>query len=243
MNLAIRFRILLICLCLSYCNILSAQPQISIYSDIGKNNTAKSSFLRSAALGQYQFGKNLLETGFQMEIKSTSENVFSGYRFVFSREVDIHRNPVKIQGFLIQTSYTNLLREFNWGAGLNMTKNRFDLTVGTNFRIYAFKKEAILTYHIERDAQRLIEPFNLMYSLTYHIKIPVENLDLGLTVTNTDYFKITQETNPLFRLNALYQLNKSVSLTSQLWYEPAGIFNIYANYFGTFFRAGIIWNL
>lgn len=243
MKSVMRVLTLLTCLYLAYLSNLSAQPELTIFSDIGINEVSQGLFIKTATIGQYSFGRNLVETGFLVNVKGNTENVFPAYRIMVSREVKLKCKSVAVEGFLLQTNFSDILRETNWGTVFNLKSNRFDISIGTNIRIYTFRKDAIENYGIGWEATKLIEPFNLMYSFTYNIKSLKELLDVGLSVTNIDHFKISQETNPLFRLNVLYQLNASICLITQAWYETAGIFNIYANYFGFFIRTGIIWNL
>ena len=46
---------------------LMAQPGLRIYADAGKNNASGGLFIKSAALANYEFGKNRIETGFQID--------------------------------------------------------------------------------------------------------------------------------------------------------------------------------
>lgn len=69
------------------------------------------------------------------------------------------------------------------------------------------------------------------------------NWNLGLTITNIDYYTINQSTNPIFNLQMKYDLKPNLSVRIDSWYKQAGIFNIYANYFGYFFRGGVKWEI
>lgn len=194
-------------------------------------------------MGRYCIGKNQFDAGFLFNIKTTNEKAFGGYRLQASRRLAIKSWPLDLQFFGLQTIYSNLLRETNWGAFIQKQGKHFDIRLGTGFRTFAFRNYAIKKYGIEEEATKLHENFNLIYSFGYHLKPPASNWNIGLSVTNVDYFMVNQETNPIFCLEGSYKLKDSISLLTQFWYEPAGVFNIYANYFGFFVRTGIIWNL
>jgi len=237
----IRIRVLLICLCLTYYINAFTQPEITLFTDIGSTNVTQEYFLKSATLGQYSFGKNQAEAGFLFNLKSTTENTFAGYRLQASRDLKIKNWPFKIQGFWIQTIYSDLLRETNWGAVIRIPMKHFDATLGTEFRTYAFRDDAIQTYGIENDAAKLNESFNFIYSFSYNLKPPENRWNAGLCITNFDYFIVNQETNPIFSLKGSYKFKAPISLVTQAWYESSGVLNSYANYYGFFFRTGIIW--
>jgi hypothetical protein len=210
---------------------------------VGTTNVTQGYFLKSAAVGHFVFGKNQFETGFLFNLKNKTENPISGIRVLISKNLKIRQRPYSIQGFLLEATHSAILRETNWGALAKFNTNHFDVFIGTNFRTYAFREEAINIYHMDGRFTKIHEPYNLMYEFSYNLKPSANTWNLGISITNIDKFKISQETNPLFNLHGQYKISEPICLVSQFWYEPAGIFNIYANYFGFFVRTGIIWNL
>lgn len=239
----IRNWVLPLFLCLSYCITGFSQSDVSLHIDIGSTNVAPDIFLKSAAMGRYRIGKNQFEAGFLLNSKATQGNAFGGYRLQASRKLAINNRPLNIQFFWLQTIHSDLLRETNWGTSIRKQAKHLDIMVGTEFRTYAFRNYAIEKYGIVEEATKLHEDFNVIYSLSYNLKSPGSYWNVGLSVTNLDYFMVNQETNPLFCLRGSYKLKAPISLLTQFWYEPAGVFNIYANYFGSFIRTGILWNL
>ena len=219
-----------------------AQPRINAYTDVGKNNASDGLFIKTASLASYQFGKYNVETGFQLDLKSHNKNIFSGYRIAASREFMIKDFPIGLQGFSIWTPFSDILRENNWGILLNFRRNHFATKIGTNFRTFAYTQNAIELYEFETNT-KIHENWNLMYLFSYHLK-PIENhWNIGLSVTNIDHFIINQETNPVFNFHALYQISSPLKLFAESWYKSAGAFNLNVNYFGFFFRTGIIWDI
>ena len=221
---------------------LMAQPGLNIYADAGKNNASGSLFIKSAALANYQFGKNRIETGFQIDIKNTGHSIFSGFNVNATREQSFRGYLFHLQGFYTRTSFSEILRETNWGALLDMRHKRFEMAIGTNFRTYSFKSNAISEYGIKRDASKFRENFNMMYLIGYSIKPTDDGWNAGLAITNFDSFIIEQGVNPALRLHGLYKPNSQVTLYAEAWYLTAGFLNMSMNYFGFLIKTGISWN-
>lgn len=221
---------------------LEAQPGLRIYADAGKNNASGYLFIKSAALVNYEFGKNRVETGCQVDLKNNGHPLFSGYNVNASREQSFKSYLFHLQGFYIRTSNSEILRETNWGALLDMRHKRFEMAIGTNFRTYSFKSGAINEYRIKRDAVKFRENFNMMYSIGYSIKPTDEVWNAGLAITNFDSFIIEQGVNPALRLRGLYKPGSQVCLFAEAWYLPAGLLNLSMNHFGFNFKTGISWN-
>ena len=241
MNLNIKIRLLFTFFFIISGINLIAQAQMSVYADIGENNVSDGLFVKTAGLASYQFGKYSLETGFQFDLLSNNENFFSGNNIMASREFLIKDFPLEIQSFFVWTLYSNVLRETNWGILLNIKRNHFVMSVGTNFRTYAYTQKAIEQYGLD-DNTKIHENFNLMYLFSYYLK-PLDNQwNIGLSVTNIDHFIINQETNPIFNLRALYKVSPPINLFIESWYKSAGAFNLSVNSFGYNFRTGIIWD-
>jgi len=83
----------------------------------------------------------------------------------------------------------------------------------------------------------------LLYLLGYYLKPQEHNWNVGINVTNIDYYLLNQSTNPLFYLQGEYRPTERMSLFAEAWYKSAGAFNISVNYFGYLFRSGLLWKL
>lgn len=221
---------------------LTAQPGINMYTEAGKNCVSDGIFIKSAAFGSYEFGKNKVEAGIQADLKSYCQSIFSGYTVSASREQVIKASILSAQVFRTRTSYSAILCETNWGALFSMRRMRFEMVVGTNFRTYAFKADAVQEYDIDEEAGRFHENFNLMYSLSYYVMPDDDKWNAGLSVTNYDSFTINQEVNPAFRLRGLYKPGSQVCLYAEAWHLTAGLLNMSMNYYGLFFKTGLSWN-
>jgi hypothetical protein len=221
---------------------LVAQPGLTIYADAGKNNASGGLFIRSAAMANYEFGKNMIETGFLFGIKNACNSNFSGFNINASREFSFRGCLFHLQGFYTWKDCSEILCETNWGALLDMRHKRFEMAIGTNFRTYAFKPGAINEYGIKKDAGKFHENFNMMYSIGYYIKPTDDSWNAGLAITNFDSFIIEQGVNPALRLRGLYKPGRKVCLYAEAWYMPAGLLNLSMNHFGFNFKTGISWN-
>jgi len=236
------YKVFVLFLCLISYNSIIAQSGIVTYIDIGSNNVSDGLFIRSASCGRFQFGKNRVSGGFQNDLKSINNNLFSGYTINASRELVNKGSHFELQGFCTWTLYSEFLRETNWGGLFKMRHRRFEIQIGTNFRTYAFREKALKYYDIEKYSERIHENFNLMYSFSYYLKKSDDPWNIGLSITNIDYFIINQETNPVINLRGLYKPSPQACLFAEFWYKPAGTLNHAVNHFGYFFRIGMIWN-
>ncbi len=85
----------------------------------------------------------------------------------------------------------------------------------------------------------VIEPFNLLYEVQAFIFRPTHKWNLGLKVSNVDYFQWEHPTDPCVSLLGNCQLTERLRFVSEFGCRPAGIFNIAANFYAISFRAGI----
>ena len=218
------------------------QAVVSAYMDMGQNNVSNGLYIKTAGLANYQYGKYRIGAGFQLDLKSPNENIFSGLNLNASREFLIKDFPLEIQGFYTLTPFSDISRETNWGLILSIQPKHFIIRIGTNFRTYALNKKAISNYEIDADT-KIKENWNLMYSFSYYLKSFANLWNVGLSLTNFDHFIINQETNPIFNINAWYKPTIPFKLFIETWYKSSGAFNLSVNNFGFFVRTGIIWNI
>ncbi len=220
-----------------------AQPGLTIYADVARNSVSDGMFIKSAFLGQYISGNYKLNAGLQTNLLNGNNITLSGYRIDGSREFKIKNTLLGIHGFWLWTSASRLLQETNYGFVISMNSNHFDLRIGTNSRTYSFRRKALKDYEIGKDALKIHENFNLLYSFGYNIKPSDYKWNAGVTLTNIDHFMINQETNPYVNLKGYYKLSTQVCLFAEGWYKNAGVTNICSNYFGFVIRGGVQWNV
>ena len=235
------------CMCFSlialmYGMNLSAQPQITAYTEIGTNCISDRFFIKTAGLAAYQFRNNNIEAGLQTDLKSNNEKIASGYEVSLSRRFFIRNYPFEVQSFFILTPFSNLFHATNLGFLTKMRRNHFAIQAGTNFRTYVYHNSRINEYE-SSTTSKIRETWNLMYSFSYYLK-PVDHWwNIGLSITDIDHFNINQETNPFWILGTSCKLRSNLRLYGETLYKSAGAFNLHVNYFGFYFRTGLIWNI
>lgn len=220
---------------------LCAQPGLSTYADAGKN-TISDLYLRASLFGCYRSGKNLLEAGVQTNLINGNNIILSGFRINGSRDFKIKNTHFEIRGFWFWTASSEILKEINFGCSALMKQKHLEMMIGTNIRTYSFRKKAIEIYDIEKDASKIHENFNLMYSISYNLKPADFKWNAGVALTNADNFLINQETNPYLNIHGSFKISSPVSLFAEAWYKNTGLLNTSTNYFGFVIRGGVSWN-
>jgi hypothetical protein len=216
--------------------------RLPVYLEIGQNNITDGIFLKSALLPTYEFGKYTAQAGIRFDIVSNNENVLSGLSLMGSRSFMIRSFPLDVKGLFIRTAYSGVIHENKWGVFLNTQTKHFRIGLGTNFRTLALNNEEAKSLNDSINTS-VHENWNMLYKFSYYIKPIGNKWNIYLSVTNIDYFNISQETNPIFKIGALYDLSMPVTFFIDSSYQSAGILNMNIEYFGFFIKTGIIWNL
>jgi hypothetical protein len=146
------------------CLNMIAQPGINIYTELGRNNISQSLYIKSAALGNYNFGNKILSTGILIDLNKNNKISASGYTINASRYITLQRMVLELQGFFTMTELSEIIQETNWGILLNVRRNHFEIAIGSNFRTYSFSGQAQRVYKIMNDAVSINEAFNIIYS-------------------------------------------------------------------------------
>ncbi len=239
---ASKSRLLVVCILLITIENLLAQSELTSYVDMGKNNTMQDIFIRQAVVGEFKYLRNSVSAGFQMDLKNLNGSHFSGLTLNAGRSILIKPFPIEINGFFIETYFSRLLRQTDYGIFIRSDFKHFRATLGTSFKIYAFTQKAVIENGILLDASKMRENFNLIYSFSYFVRTKEKNWNAGISITDSDHFVVNQSTNPNAGLIALIKVNPSLTLNAQAWFKTAGLLNLHMNTFGLFFRAGISWN-
>ena len=217
-----------------------AQVQVEAYGDIGENNVSEGAFIKSVFRAGYEYDQYRFMGGVQLDLYSSNPNLLSGFDITTSRNFLIKDYPVNLKGYYILNRFSDLMYETNWGLRLASKKyDRFALEIGSNFKTYTINANGRAEHGIAKEDCKLREFFNLTYLISGYVMPHNHNWNLGLTITNIDYYTINQSTNPIFNLQMKYDLKPNLSVPIDSWYKQAGIFNIYTNYFGYFFRGGV----
>ena len=219
-----------------------AQLRFSAFSDVGKTNVSEGTYLTSSAIGAYKTGKTEFMAGSQLNVKYNDKKALGGFFLSAAHDLQIKNFPFEVKGFFVYNPFSDVARESNYGLLTKVTRGHLTCQLGTNFRHFYISNQAVETYGIESN-KSMVEKWNLMYSIRYGLKPEDHVWNIGISITNIDYFLINQETNPMISLNGKYRLKDNLELLTEIWYKGAGSLNISANHFGYFVRTGLVWKL
>ena len=224
------------------CYNLNSQIQLTAYSDVGHSNISDGVYLKTAADISYKYRRFELQSGFQNDLISNNTTLFSGFKLNVSHFFRFKQKDYSAKLFFISTTLSDFILETNYGILLSTEKEHFNFKIGTGFKNIGFTKNAIAETGINSNGS-VLEIFNPLYHFSYTINKPAKAWNIGIGVTNIDQYIVNQATNPMTTVFGHYKLNESVRLTAEVWYKTAGAFNLHVNYFGLFFRPGIIWEI
>lgn len=219
-----------------------AQLHLTAYLDGGSNNVSDGFYLKSSVIGGFRFGATRVEAGSSQNLVSNRSGFFSGFSASLSRELAIRRFDFEIQGLFMYIPFSELVHESDLGMLVKTESDHFRFKLGTGFRTYRLTQKAVDDHNVLSD-RYLRENLNILYLVGYNLKPPDSDWNIGLSLTNIDHFLISQESNPMVFIRAVYELSLPFTLYAESWYKGAGSLNISANHFGFFFRTGIIWRL
>ena len=221
-----------------------AQLTLQSFFDIGENNVSEGVYLKNMCRSIYEYQKYKVEAGILFDLISNNPNALTGIDLTGSGEFSIKNFPFGVKGFFMLNRFSDMLYETNWGARAELKNlDHIIFEIGTNFKTYHVNASTREEQDINKSDGKLRENFNLLYRISAYLKPHTNNWNLGFSVTDFDYYVINQSTNPIFNIQASYKPKSNLTIYSELWYKQAGIFNIYAGYFGYFFRGGLKWEI
>lgn len=219
-----------------------AQIKLSSYFDFAENNSSNGLYAKTVVIGEYHLERTTFTGGLQMDLKSRSENVFSGINFNVDQKFTIKEFPFSLEGLFLYNRFSELVHESNWAVLAKIKRKHFRYQLGTHFRTYSVTQKAKEEYDIYSD-EKIHENWNIIYRIEYNFKPIGNDWNVAATITNIDHFIISQETNPWLNVQGEYKLSAPITLFAEVWLKSAGMFNISVNSFGYLFRTGIIWRL
>lgn len=233
---------LLVCIiiCIGIHKELSSQFELNPFVEGGDNVVSDGFLVRASVLGDYSFSGTGVFGGASFDIKTPGNNFLSGLLLGISRDFIVREFPFQAGLFFMYNMSSNLIHTSHPGLFINIERQHFNFKLGTEYRSYHITRKASNDYDIENN-RRLHENFNFIYHISYNLKPADNEWNIGIGITNYDYFLIKQETNPMIYLFGEYELNNNIALFAECWYKQAGMFNISVNYFGYLIRTGIIW--
>ncbi len=222
--------------------ILAAQWQFSLHADAGEHNASEGFYLRSAVSAEYCFSGTKLGFALQFDVLSNVPKTWTGLSLHLDQKLKVRDFPFELGAFFIYKPYSDLQYENNRGLLARTDYRHFQFMLGNAFRALRLTRQAREDFP-ESAGTVIRENWNLIYRVAYNLKMEDSPWNAGLAITNLDHFLMNQETNPMLLLYGNVEILSGLDLFAEFWYKQAGVFNITANYFGFFFRMGVLWEL
>lgn len=224
-------------------NYVSSQIYLDSYAEVGSNVVSQGIYGGFSAQVSGQFGSFNATTGGLLSLSNGGENIFSAYSLAVSNDILIHKHKINVNVFYLWKPISSDLRETNFGLQAKYRTRHFGYIIGLNSRIYSFSRSAKIRYNFPDSIHTTFwEPVNAMYRFSYYQQLSPK-LNFEASITNYDRYFIQQETNPMILINLTYNYNSNLQFYSELGYMQAGLLNMHVNYFGLYFRGGVIWRL
>jgi hypothetical protein len=240
-----KFKIIIVVLFLSSLTLkLEAQFKLQNHFDIGSNSMSNGLFIANSTFFDY----TLKKTNFKIGTRFDLENQYLFNTFISGLDLEIMQKfPLKkielsatLQYFA--NFFSPIITEHNVALLGGLKSKHFEFLTGVHFRSIVLPKDFI-NFDPQLNNRYIFELWNLVYHLKYSIKPIDGKWNVGLGLTNMDYFVINQASNPMFYVFGNYKIIPNLSIFGECWLQNAGIMNISANYYGSFFRTGVIWKI
>jgi hypothetical protein len=229
-------------LCLPSGVSLFAQPQFNTYMDIGSSQLSSGLFFRTSGIAEWTLGNFSLEGGAQFDFKSTNENFLTGVDLAASWNFKIAKSDLDLKGFARWTLFSGLIRIPDLGLQAGWESKYITVAAGTHFRTWVFSEEAQLEYNLGTES-RVHENWQFLYLIGFRFRPRKSDWNIGLNMTNIDYFIISETDEPSFNLTGTYRTSKKLNLFGELWYKSSVAYDSDINYTGVFLRAGLVWSI
>jgi len=222
---------------------LSGQIKVESQIDIGDNELSDGLYFLNSDFGHYEQKYWFAETGLQFGLHQPQNVFLNSWYLTSGAKVPAGKYIIIVGLEYDWTAFAPDLREVNWILFTGTSFNHWELTLGSNRRVYRLSNKAAREEANKEFKDSFIEEWNFMYSAGYRLKPRENKWNIMFTVTDFDRFLIQQESNPMINARFDYRINESLNLYSELWYKSSGLLNIKVDYFGTFIRIGAIWQL
>lgn len=209
----------------------------------GTNPLEKPVFLSSGVYANAKY--KVFSAGYAMDINFTNRDIraFNAIKTSLNYENWIKKTKFKIGLLYLFRPSTLLVAEHNIAIQIDYMIKNWEFRFGNNFRAFKFRK-GIAEYLTSTEKKPLWESPNFMYMLRYYLKSDKYPIGAYVSITNFDWFIIEQESNPFVNIGAYYKLQDAgLNIFVDYNYQTAGFNNIRVNYFGMFFRTGVIWEI
>ena len=222
MNKVYRIILVLICLLVPNNMILKAQDDILMVRLRAGNNTSFGNFAAvSFESAKRIYNELSVSGGVQYNtIGKTALEARPAYDFPFDWGVVSAEMPL---------TYTNFssVNSFTAGAGASFKSVWASARLGWYYRVYGGK------------GGKINEPFNVYYEATVHFLRNIKDWNLDFTITDCEIFELERHYQPSFIIEGSYYPTENLGVHLGIGCNPAGMFNIAADYYQTYLRTGV----
>jgi len=221
---------------------MEAQYRLQNHFDVGKTKSSNGFYLSNSSYFDYTLKNTTFKIGARVDlIEQTSFNrFFSGLDILVNQKFPLKKMELNLSVEYFMNLYSQWITENN-GAILGILKTKhFEWLAGLHFRNIHFNK---IENELNFNNRNIYELWNLVYGIKYNLKPIDSKWNIGIGITNKDYFVINQASNPMIYLDGKYKIKSQLTLFAEMWLLKAGVMNISANYYGLFLRAGVLWNI
>lgn len=137
--------------------------------------------------------------------------------------------------YLVRALNAYRVYELNGCLSLGCESPRFVCCLGMANRLIAGYE------YDPADGSRFVsEPFNLLYSLeAYLFRRTARKWNVGLRFSNYRLFRINHCSDPDYALLGAYSVSSRLNLLMDVGVRPAGVFNLTAHYYESYFNMGV----
>jgi len=223
---------------------INGHSQVQLSGTIAAGHTSNlGAFGSYAFMADYRYGQIGARFGISALPSSSREIFLNGIYIQGEYLFQIRERPLTVQAKYLWKPVSHEIREMDIAIALDYSLDHWYFLLGNNYRRYGLRKSFREAHGYDRSESSITEPWNLMYTVSYKVFPPEHVWNLSASFTNIDFFQMAQETNPMFNLKGLYTPRPGLDLTLESWYMSAGLFNIQVDYYGFFFRIGIVWTI
>ncbi|PKP03169.1 MAG: hypothetical protein CVU11_09410 [Bacteroidetes bacterium HGW-Bacteroidetes-6] len=234
---------LLFILLLSSGKLLFGQFQTEAWLTGGHNQTRWDGYMNVSIKPAYTKNNIKVSSGFDLSLLNPQNKFLNAWDMESEIVFEIKEEEFSFVNGLWYCPFSEWVHEFNIVLALRHKTTHWDILLGNNSRIYSLTKASrnLGSDTDSSDNNSVKEWRNLMYNFEFLLKPEESRWNATAGITDYAPFFFNQETNPMAYAGIKYKMVNNITLYSKFWYQPAGNFNLQADYFGLFIQGGIIW--
>ena len=201
-----------------------------LYTEVGQTQSATSPYLKTALISDFTLASYTFQSGIVSNIVDYYPSALSSIRLLAEKEIRVKKKKINISTVYLWNKPCTMIREHNLAFLVGAKHQKLAAILGTHFRkLYAHNNSK----------NAIFENWNLLYDVNYWLKATPKVWNIGIGMSNMDYFLFNQETNPHFYLSSYYKLTNALKLSIDGRYKSAGALNGSVHYYGYYIRTGI----